>query len=403
MFKKPATLCLLSGVLLSAGYYPFGHGLIMLLAFVPLLLAEDYFVKNKNRYRPGKVFVLSSITFATWYLLTMWWVYNASAAGMVIAVLVGTVLMAGAFTLFHIVRRNLGNSPGYLALILFWLSFEYFFINAEISNPWLTLGYGFQYNIKLIQWYEFTGALGGSFWVLLINILMYRLYQTFLEKKNAKPLLVVFSALLLIPIVVSIIMFHNYKEKENPYEIIVVQPNIDPYLKFNDIPSLEQTQILIDLASEHITDSTDYIVAPETCISNNIWLNKLKQVPDIQAIYNFLDDYPGVKYVLGIMAYDRYTPLEKTITSKPLGSTGYYYDSFNSAIQLDSTDYIPVYHKSQLVVGVEKMPYPGLLKFLKPLTLRLGGIFRSHGTQTERDNFIAPGCAPGWECYRQSG
>ena len=70
-----------------------------------------------------------------------------------------------------------------------------------------------------------------------------------------------------------------------------------------------------------------------------------------------------------------------------MGNTGYYYDSYNSAIQLDTTPEIPIYHKSKLVTGVEKMPYTWLFAPLKGLMLDLGGIFRTHGTQLERDVF----------------
>ena len=35
------------------------------------------------------------------------------------------------------------------------------------------------------------------------------------------------------------------------------------------------------------------------------------------------------------------------------------------------------------------MPYPGLLNLLKPLTLKLGGSFRSHATQQYRDVFTS--------------
>ncbi|MBE0653559.1 MAG: apolipoprotein N-acyltransferase, partial [Bacteroidales bacterium] len=67
-----------------------------------------------------------------------------------------------------------------------------------------------------------------------------------------------------------------------------------------------------------------------------------------------------------------------------------YYDSFNSALQIDTSGNIPVYHKSELVVGVEKMPYTKYLGFLQKLMLRLGGTFRSHGTQENRETFTSP-------------
>jgi apolipoprotein N-acyltransferase len=171
---------------------------------------------------------------------------------------------------------------------------------------------------------------------------------------------------------------------------VVVQPNIDPYLKFNDIPPVEQTKIQIDEARK-LTDSTvDYVVAPETSIMDDIWLYNIEGVEDIKMVREFQNQFPHLKYITGIMCYQLYKPGDKlTATANDFGD-GYYYDSYNSGIQIDSTNKIQIYHKSKLVIGVEKMPYPALLKILKPLTLKLGGTFRSHNIQEERTVFSAP-------------
>ena len=48
-----------------------------------------------------------------------------------------------------------------------------------------------------------------------------------------------------------------------------------------------------------------------------------------------------------------------------------------------------VYIKSKLVIGVETMPYPEYLGFLRKLTIRLGGTFRSNGVQEFRENLYS--------------
>jgi len=50
-----------------------------------------------------------------------------------------------------------------------WLSFEKFHLEWDFSWPWLNLGNAFANFPKWIQWYEYTGAFGGSLWVLLTN------------------------------------------------------------------------------------------------------------------------------------------------------------------------------------------------------------------------------------------
>jgi apolipoprotein N-acyltransferase len=387
--RKLYLLALMTGILLTPAWYSWGSGLFLLFAFVPLLYAADIVSTNP---KPGKrVFYYAFIAFLVWNVLSTWWIKNASFAGMIVAVLLNSFLMAGTFWLYFITKKKTGNKFGYFSLLIYWVCYEYFYLHAEISWTWLNLGNGFANDIRLIQWYEYTGTLGGTLWVLLVNIIIYQTLVLYLKERRLKPLsrrLVLLAVLLLFPIGYSMIRFHTYKEKHDPYEIVVIQPNIDPYEKFNDIPPLEQMSLLTKLADSLTSSSTDYIVAPETFINNNLWLDRMEENPSIIALRNFHKKYPQSMIVIGATAYQLYKdPNEATATSRRLDQ--YYYDSFNTSLQLDSTGTIPFYHKSQLVVGVEKMPYPDKLAFLKKLMLNLGGTFRSHGTQDYRDAFVS--------------
>jgi apolipoprotein N-acyltransferase len=161
-------------------------------------------------------------------------------------------------------------------------------------------------------------------------------------------------------------------------------------MKFNDISSITQTNIQLDLAKNSGNEGTDYYVAPETSINNGIWLHRLEEVPDIRRIKYFVEDNPQAEYIVGITCYKRYLEGEALSgTARYSEGMRMYYDSYNSAIQIDTSDFIPIYHKSQLVTGVEKMPYRQYLRFLEKIMVNLGGTFRSHGTQKERDVFIS--------------
>lgn len=384
-------LCVLSGILLSFGWYEWGTGLSLFIAFIPLLFVEEFISLEQNPDKKrSSAFLYGSLTFLVWNAIDTWWIKNASFAGMLAAFVLTTFLMAVPFWLYSVTKRTWGRKIGYISLIIYWLAMEFSYMHGEISWPWLTLGYGFMFDIKLIQWYEYTGVFGGSLWVLIVNLLLFEfLRKKYIDNQQATKYRLIFIAftLILMPIVFSIIRYHGYKENNAPQEIVVVQPNIDPYMKFNDIPPLEQTQIQIDEAAKAITSATDYVVCPETSVMDNIWIGRFDEVPDIHRIQNFVKLNPRLKYITGIMCYKAYGPGEHTPTSHELGNSGIYYDSFNSAIQIDTTKNIPIYHKSMLVTGVEKMPYPQYFRFLKKLMLNLGGTFRSHGIQKERDVF----------------
>ena len=64
-----------------------------------------------------------------------------------------------------------------------------------------------------------------------------------------------------------------------------------------------------------------------------------------------------------------------------------FYESYNSAFQLDSSGRISVYHKSELVIGVEKIPYPAVFSYFEKFAIDLGGTSGTLGTQEERTVF----------------
>ncbi len=385
-------LPILSGLLLTPAWYSWGSGLFLLFALVPLLFVENELNSHPGKYKKRLNFWLPFLAFAVFNILSTWWIKNASFAGVIVAVLLNSTLMSTVFYLFSLTRRKLGDGFGYFSLIFYWLAYEYLYINAEISWTWLNLGNGFANDIRLIQWYEFTGVPGGSLWALTMNILWFKVlnaYKTGKSLKETRTELVLFLVILFVPISYSIIRFYTYTEKSMPYQVVVLQPNIDPYQKFNDIPAEDQMGILLDLASTLTDSTTDYIVAPETFINNNLWLDEMDQNPSILAIRSFLKNYPKAKMVVGATCYQYYPDeASKSITARPFRDG--YYDSFNSSLQIDSTRNIQIYHKSQLVVGVEKMPYTKSLKFLEKIMLNLGGTFRSHGTQEERTCLYSP-------------
>jgi len=391
--KRLILLSVLTGILLTPAWYSWGSGLILLGALVPLLFVENELITNPNRFPKRLNFTLPFLAFFIWNALTVWWIKNASFPGMLFALFFNSFILTLPFWLFNITHKKLGDGFGYLSFIFYWLACEYLYMNAEISFTWLNLGNGFAQNIPLIQWYDITGIHGGSLWILLCNVFIFKIIKKY---KNNSPLSSIRSdkgiltVLIFVPIIFSLIRYSTYKEESNPYEIVVIQPNIDPYMKFNDISPDKQMDILINLSDSLVSQNTDYIVVPETFINDNVWLNQLESNPSIIRIRRYLSSLPKTKMIIGATTYKLYRNNEPlTPTARPFRNDSHY-DSFNTALQIDSTDNIQFYHKSQLVVGVEKMPYPQYFRFLQKIMLRLGGTFRSHGTQEFRECLISP-------------
>src|SRR5690606_8921154 len=100
-------------------------------------------------------------------------------------------------------------------------TFEYIHLNWEISWPWLTLGNGFAMFPWLVQWFDVTGVSGGSFWILLINMLLFAWLK---HPEAGKKFALWLAALLLIPIGISLLKFSLHEEKGEKIEVAIMQP-----------------------------------------------------------------------------------------------------------------------------------------------------------------------------------
>jgi apolipoprotein N-acyltransferase len=299
--------------------------------------------------------------------------------------------MAIPFWVFHSTRRKLGNQLGYFSLIVFWISFEYLHLNWDLTWPWLTLGNGFAQNISLIQWYEYTGILGGSFWVLLLNILLISIFKNYFFKKGLLKLrsnIIILLFVLIVPITISLIMFYTYKEKSNPRSFVILQPNIDPFNdKFGGMTEEEQLKVLLHSADSLTDENTDFVIGPETALPNGVWENDIDAYDNIQTIRNFVDDYPNIRFIIGVSSYRMLEEgEERSAATRSYGDDGEFYESYNTSIQVEKDKEIQIYNKSKLVVGVENIPFA---KYLGELTIELGGASGSLGTQDEREVFYS--------------
>jgi apolipoprotein N-acyltransferase len=287
--------------------------------------------------------------------------------------------MACVIFLFVWLKSKFNDRRAWWALLSFWLSFEYLHLNWDLSWPWLTLGNVFAHYPKYIQWYEFTGVLGGSLWIVLANILLFHSFKN--KKKYTLPSLVI-----IIPILISFCVQFEVDGKD--VEVVVVQPNIDPYQeKFDGLTSMEQLDIFIELAETKLDSNTNYLIGPETAIIDGLWENKIDNAAEISRLKGLIDKYPDLNIILGAVTYKAYAEFDEVPhTARKFTGLDAYYDVYNSAIQVNKSA-ISIYHKSKLVQGVEFTPFPSILEKLEFLTIDLGGITGSLGTQDFREVF----------------
>ena len=162
--KNIFILSALSAVLLSIPFLMPHCGWVALFGFVPLFAAQTLAENHKVRF----FFLYYYFSFVLWNAVTTFWIWFATPAGAIAAILLNSLQMAVIFWLFIKMKKVTKGYLPYLFFIVTWLAWEHGYANCDISWPWLTLGNSFATSIKSIQWYEVTGTLGGSLWILYV-------------------------------------------------------------------------------------------------------------------------------------------------------------------------------------------------------------------------------------------
>ena len=373
-------LSVLSGLILAFSWPETGVFPLIFFAFIPLLILEKE-ISESGEKTSWKVFGYSFISFFIFNIITTYWVWHATVAGAFAAFVINALLMSFAFVLFHKVKNVLGNKRGYFSLIFLWISMEYLHLHWELAWPWLTLGNVFATIPEIVQWYEFTGVLGGSMWVLVINILLFIWW----DSERIKKKLILPCTILLIPIIISLSLKTDFDEGKT-IEVVIVQPNVDPYHdKFNRSPQV-QLDDFITLAKEKLTKDTKLLIGPETALQESILENKIEHTQSYQKLRRLQEDFSNLNIIIGASTF-KYIGEKKEENSRKLRDEKGWYNVYNSAIFLGSDSTISIYHKSKLVPGVEQIPYSFIFDIIADFTVDLGGISGSLSSDNTIDNF----------------
>lgn len=383
-----AGLSVFGGILSGLAWTGWCSGLILLIAFVPFFLIENYLYENPKRFSPNSYFIYILPGFVIFSIISMAWMSVASITGAICVIMGLSFLMAFTMWLGHMVRIRAGNIPGFIAIITFWLGYEYITLNVNIISPWLNLGNGLFKDILFIQWYEITGTAGGSLWILFSNLFLTMILVNSLTKKRSNRTYVfIWIMVIVIPSAFSVYRYFTISQnKTNGSEVVIIQPNTDPYTEKFTVPFEDQLKKVIALARTETGNKTDWIITPETTIDDPVNLDDMKNDKYVRTIKDMIVQYPRINLVTGFVTYRLY-PAAKyapTNSARRIDASGLYYDHFNSAVQIDSGKSISVYHKSKLVPGIEMQFSNGPGRFIAGILPYLGGTKWGYGIQKDR-------------------
>jgi apolipoprotein N-acyltransferase len=242
-----------------------------------------------------------------------------------------------------------------------------------------------------VEWYSFTGTSGGGLWVLVVNVLVFRWFWKAVQKREVNTWRAAWVVLLVVfPVFASrlyagLIDGENkvYVDKAIQKNVVVVQPNIDPYEKITTGSFDAQLARLIRLSDSVIDNNTVLVVWPETALydENGFEETHLKENYFLRPLWSFLQRHPHINLLTGIESF-RIFDTKHSATAMKIPDTDKYVETYNAAVILDSAGPESFYHKSRLVPGAEMLP--PYLRFMVPLFEKFGGTEDGYTGQPDR-------------------
>ena len=379
--KTLALLLVLFTALISLPYLVPHLGFLSLVALVPLLCAERIAtISGKKRF-----FWWYFAAFLAFNLATTWWVCKATVGGGLFASFYSALFMSAIFAVFRVARKRFSGIVPYIFLAASWIAWERFNLtHAQLSWPWLILGNAFGRSVSLVQWYEITGALGGSLWVWLSNIAVFSLLVSLSDGRwwrwNTKARVAAIVSTVLVtlgPAIASEIRFATYEERSDAgtLDVVLAQSNFDPWHKLHYTPQSEQNAQVIGLFEKHLhsrenSDSLLLMLIPES-FSSDIWLNDPEAAPTWRSFSALVASQANANLIFGASTHEAF---RRASAPSPLArqmKDGTWYQSYNTAFITDGVTYSDHRNKCKLVVGAESTPYP---KIFAPIDDMLGGL-----------------------------
>ena len=374
-------LVLLSVVLLSCGWFGI-TGLTLLVALIPLLVISENLSDSKRDF--WRMFGWATLTFLLWSASTVWWVWNATPLGPLAAGLIGTFYNLCGFMAYHYTSKRAPRALAYTMLVAVWIAAEWAYNSADVMTfPWLLLGHGFSVDSWAVQWYEYTGLFGGTLWALVSNIAIFEVLRTRTTTAKVRA-----GAIVVLPMIVSVVLLLTYKPSERTAQISVIQPNVPCYEDEREARDMMDPADDIMRLINDVPASSSFMLLPESALA---YLPSVGSIDEnqyffVEPILDMMigEDKSATKLITGASTTVRYGNNHATSTARYYAGYGWY-DRFNSALLVNSDGIIEdTYHKGKLVIGVEAVPMRELFNLFE---IDLGGITGQLGWGREHTLF----------------
>ena len=220
---------------------------------------------------------------------------------------------------------------------------------GPLAFSWSSLALTQTNFLPILQIIDFTGPEGISFWVLLINI---TIYSTLFNRKQTYMQNVVLIFLIIIPAIYGLFKISSLKKSSwNKKEISVIQPNIDPNLKWESSFRDELYNTMDSLNVLAFELYPDLVLWPEAALPNYMRVSSSRKRYE-KIVYD-----RSIPLLMGTLDYKLVDGERK---------------SLNGSIYFDGSDKNKIYHKLFLVPFAEYIPLSSRFPILKKLNFGQG-------------------------------
>jgi len=344
-------LVLLSGILIGLSYPPTKLGFLVWVGFVPLLILIDH---NSPR-SCGKYFFFSGVMSN---LIVMYWLAFNSGEKFIIVLfsMIGGVLYLSLFWLvlgYAIGKIHVKTGKGFVLLPFLWTAMEYLISFGSLGFPWISLATTQTDFLPVIQMAEFTGIYGISFWLITVNILIFKMMKSPTEFSRIIRVWLILT--LVLPWLYGygrIFILDRQNENENLVHVAAVQPDVGPSEKWEPKNRDRVFRQLDSLFMEAAETNPDLIIWPECATPAYLLKNEFR----FNQVYKNVQA-TQIPLLSGIIDWD-YTEKGRKV--------------YNSAILITPEKEVTKYDKIKLTPFGEYVPFSNFFNLLDKLNIGVG-------------------------------
>lgn len=255
----------IAGFMLGLSFPPCNILPFAFVGLVPLLIYLDGPVSKTRILRAGITFPLAFYGFTLNWLTGMVGFSWLAAPGYV-AILLLYLCNFFVFVLPVVLLRGYLSLPFVVTVPFAWVACERLRGYGDMSFPWCTLGYSLTRFPFIVQFADLAGVFGISFWLVLLNTLLYGAWKARREPASRRKYLPAFCLVFVAAAVYDALRWFSPLPSNGSREVAVIQPNVPQRIKWDERYSRGILDHIFTMNIIAARPSTDLVVWPETAI-----------------------------------------------------------------------------------------------------------------------------------------